>query len=115
MHRILSFKYAFEGIADAIKEEPNLKFHLVVAVVVILVGFWVGLAKVDWILVTILIGLVISVELTNTAIEAVVDAFTDIEHPGAKMAKDISAGAVLITAITAFIAGLIIFLPYLKF
>lgn len=115
MHRILSFKYALEGIADAIKEEPNLKFHLVAAALVILVGFWVGLSRPDWIFITILIGLVICIELTNTAIEAMVDAFIEKEHPGAKLAKDISAGAVLVVAITTTIAGIIIFLPYLKF
>mgnify|MGYP001618136644 FL=1 len=61
-----------------------------------------------------LIGFVIAVELTNTAIETVVDAFTDKEHPGAKLAKDISAGAVLIASITSAIIGMIIFLPYLN-
>lgn len=110
---VISFKYAFAGILAALKEEPNLKFHLLVAVLVIIASFILGISQRDWILVIILIGLVISVELTNTAIEAVVDAFVDNNHPGAKMAKDISAGAVLVVALTAAIAGFIIFLPYL--
>lgn len=110
---ILSFKYALEGIIEALREEPNLKFHLSAALVVIGGGFLLGISKNDWILVLILIGLVISLELTNTAIETVVDSFVDREHPAAKTVKDISAGAVLIVAIVAIIVGIIVFSPYI--
>lgn len=110
--RVLSFKYAFSGIRTALKTEPNLKFHFLSALVVIALGLFLEISKTDWIVVIFLIGLVISVELTNTAIEAVVDSFVDKSHPGAKLAKDISAGAVLIVSITAAIIGLIIFLPF---
>lgn len=109
--RILSFKYAFSGIYQALKEEPNLKFHFAAALLVIILGWILGITETQWIIVIILIGLVIAVELTNTALEAVVDSFTIKEHPGAKLAKDISAGAVLVVAITAAIVGVIIFLP----
>lgn len=112
-HRILSFKYAFEGILAALKEEPNLKIHFLIAVLVLGLSFFLKISKQDWIAVIILIGLVFTIELTNTAIEAVVDAFIDKEHPGAKLAKDISAGAVLVVALTAAISGIFIFLPYL--
>lgn len=111
--RILSFKYASIGIFQALKEEPNLKFHLLAGLLVILLGFFLQISSLDWIILVILIGLVISVELTNTAIEAVVDSFTLEQHPGAKLAKDISAGAVLVVAITSAAAGLLIFMPYL--
>ena len=60
-----------------------------------------------------MIALVLTLELTNTAIEAIVDSFTEEQHPRAKYAKDISAAAVLILAIAAVIVGLVIFLPYL--
>lgn len=109
---ILSFKYAFEGLVTAFKEEPNLKFHFLAGILVIILGFVYRISKNDWITIIFLVGFVIIVELTNTAIEAVVDAFTDKEHPGAKLAKDISAGAVLVSAATAAIIGIIIFLPY---
>ena len=112
--RILSFKYAISGIFTALKEEPNLKFHFLAAVLVVTAGVLLNISKADWIVILFLIGFVISVELTNTAIEAVVDAFTDQEHPRAKLAKDISAGAVLIAAITSVIVGILIFLPYLS-
>lgn len=112
--RALSFKYAFEGLVFALKEEPNLKFHLLAAILVIAVGLILNISILDWILITILISLVTSVELTNTAIETVVDHLTQKEHPGAKMAKDISAGAVLVVSAVAAIAGILIFLPYLN-
>ncbi|MBI2020830.1 diacylglycerol kinase family protein [Candidatus Daviesbacteria bacterium] len=110
---VLSFKYAFEGLVQALKQEPNLKFHIIAAILAIALSFFLNISKQDWINVILLIGIVFSVELTNTAVETVVDAFTEAEHPGAKLAKDISAGAVLIAAITAAIAGIFIFWPYL--
>ena len=111
---ILSFKYAWDGLVAALKEEPNLKFHFLAGFLVILISLFLNISKYDWIIIIILIGFVIAVELTNTAIEAVVDTFTDKEHPGAKLAKDISAGAVLVSALTATIVGIIIFLPYIS-
>lgn len=111
--RILSFKYAFSGIITALKEEPNLKFHFLAGLLVIITSLILNISRDDWLTIIFLIGFVISLELTNTAIEAIVDAFTDKEHPGAKLAKDISAGAVLIAAITSAILGIIIFLPYI--
>lgn len=109
---ILSFKYAFEGLVAALKEEPNLKFHLLTGLIVILISYYLKISKIDWILIIILIGFVIAIELTNTAIEAVVDKFVDTSNPGAKLAKDISAGAVLVAAATAAMAGIWIMLPY---
>lgn len=111
--RVLAFKYAFEGLTAAIKQEPNLKLHLIVYLLVVSAGIYFDITKMEWILVVVLSGLVFSVEMTNTAIEAVVDSFTQRQHPGAKMAKDISAAAVLVVALAAAIVGIIIFLPYL--
>ena len=111
--RILSFKYAGEGIKAALKEEPNLKFHFMAGFLVVVISFMLNLSKTEWGIILILIGLVISVELTNSAIEAVVDSFVDQEHPRAKLAKDISAGAVLVVALTSAIVGAVIFLPHI--
>ena len=110
--RILSFKHAFEGIISALKKEPNLKFHLIIALLVLFIGILLNLSTRDLVVVLILIGFVIAVELTNTAIETVVDGLTQDQHPAAKIAKDISAGAVLVAALTAAIVGTLIFLPY---
>lgn len=111
--RILSFKYAGEGIWTALKTEPNLKFHVLAAFIVYILGLYLNISRQDWVILTIIIGFVISLELTNTAIETVVNSFTEDIHPAAKKAKDVAAGAVLISAITAIIVGIIIFLPYL--
>ncbi|MBI2599531.1 diacylglycerol kinase family protein [Candidatus Daviesbacteria bacterium] len=109
---ILSFKYAFEGLVAALKEEPNLKFHLLTGLVAILISIYLKLSTIDWIIIILVIGFVITVELTNTAIEKVVNEFTDQIHPGAKLAKDISAAAALVASVTAAVVGLIIFIPY---
>ena len=111
---ILSFKYAYEGLVAALKEEPNLKFHLLVGLLVIILSFILKISKQDFLTIILVIGFVVAVELTNTAIEAVVDKFVDSQHPGAKLAKDISAAAVLVASLTAAIIGAIIFLPYLS-
>lgn len=111
---VISFKYAFSGLAAALKEEPNLKFHFLTGIVVLIISYLLHISKQDWMLIIFLIGFVISVELTNTAIEAVVDHVIQTSHPGAKLAKDISAGAVLVAALTSAIIGIMIFLPYLN-
>lgn len=111
--RVLSFKYAFAGIITALKEEPNFKFHILIGFIVILSSLFFKISKEDFIVVLILIGFVTSLELTNTAIEAVVDSFTEQNHPGAKLAKDVSAGAVLVAATTSLAVGILIFSPYI--
>lgn len=111
--RALSFKYAFEGIATAFRDQPNLKLHFIAATGVLIVSYFLQISKAEWLVVLLTIGFVITIELTNTAIEEVVDSFTSEVHPAAKKAKDVAAAAVLVASITAAIIGLIIFLPYL--
>lgn len=112
-HRVLSFKYALEGIFSALKTEPNLKFHFLAGVMVIILGWFFMISTLEWIIIITMMGLVISLELTNTAIEAMVDYLIPNIHPVAKKVKDISAGAVLVASLTALIIGLLVFLPYL--
>ncbi len=112
-HRVLSFKYAFEGIVAALNDEPNMKFHFLAAALVIVAGFFFNLTEIEWLIVIFTIGLVIGIELTNTAIEEIVNSFTEEKHPSAKKAKDVAAGAVLVVSIMASLIGLIIFLPHL--
>lgn len=109
-----SFKYGLAGLHSATKTETNWKIGLIEAVVVIFAGFYFNISRADWVWVLILIGLVLNAELTNSAIEIIVDQFTNKEHPGAKLAKDIAAGSVVIIILVAAIAGVIIFLPYFK-
>ena len=81
------------------------------ALIVVIFGFLFKVNKYEWAILVLTIGLVISCELINTAIEAVVDLVTEEYHPLAKVAKDTSAAAVLVFAIVAIIVGLIIFVP----
>lgn len=108
---INSFKYAIQGIIVAIKEERNLKIHICMMMLVIISGIILKISTIEWIICMILFGLVISLELVNTAIENVVDLVTMEKKPKAKIAKDVAAGAVLVSAIFSAIIGLIIFIP----
>ncbi len=106
-----SFSFAAEGIATALKQEQNSKFHVFAGFVVILAGTLTGLSTVEWLIVILLIGGMIALEMVNSAIERVVDLATTEIHPLAKQAKDMAAGAVLVFAVASAIIGLIIFLP----
>lgn len=108
---INSFKYAFEGIFTAFKEERNMKIHICIMLLVIIAGFIFKISIVEWFICILLFGIVISAELFNTAIETVVDIVMPEKNEKAKIAKDVSAGAVLVVAIVSTIAGLIIFIP----
>lgn len=109
-----SFRFAFEGIWAGVKSETNWTIGIIEATVVIWAGFYLNISKSDWIIVVLLIGLVLYAELCNSAIEAIVDSFTPEEHPKAKLAKDFSAGSVVILIIAAAVVGIIIFWPYVS-
>ena len=109
--QLSSFRLAILGILTAIKQERNVKIHLVITILVIVLGLLNDLSKQEWMLIAFCIGLVISLELINTAIERVVDLVTSEYHPLAKEAKDIAAGAVFIAAILSIVIGGIIFIP----
>ena len=106
-----SFGYAFEGIFTGIKKERNMKIHCLAMLCVVVAGFFMKISVTEWCICLILFGLILSLELVNTAGEAVVDLVTEEKKPLAKIAKDTAAGAVLIAAIMAAGVGLIIFVP----
>ena len=108
---LLSFTYPIKGLRYAYRNEQNLAVDVGVALLVTIAGFIFKLNLVEWAILALTIGLVISCELINTAIEAVVDLVTEDYHPLAKVAKDTAAAAVFVFAIVAIIVGLIIFLP----
>lgn len=105
-----SFGHAFDGILFGL-DERNMKIHCTMAVLVVFFGLVLHISVSEWCTCFGLFGLVMGLELVNTAIEAVVDLVTDEFKPLAKRAKDAAAGAVLIAAIMAAVAGLIIFIP----
>lgn len=106
-----SFGYAFEGIFTGIKKERNMKIHCLAMLCVMVAGLVLRISIAEWCICLVLFGLILSLELVNTAVEAVVDLVTEEKKPLAKIAKDTAAGAVLIAAIMAAGAGLLIFVP----
>ena len=108
---IKSFYYTFQGIISSLKQEKNMKVHIIIMIIVIICGIIFKISKIEWIICIILFALVISLELVNTSIEKTVDLITQEKNEIAKIAKDVAAGAVLVAAIAAAIIGLLIFVP----
>lgn len=104
-----SFRYAGEGILHCFRTQKHMQIHFVMLVLVLLSGLLLALDTRDMLILLFCISLVISTEMVNTSLEAVVDMITQNYHPLAKMAKDVAAGAVLIASVNAVIAGLLIF------
>lgn len=104
-----SFRYALEGISASLKSQRHLRFHCVAAVIVIAAAIALSLPVRDMALLLLVIALVISLELVNTAIEAIVDLAAPEWHQLGKIAKDAAAGAVLVAAIFAAAIGILIF------
>lgn len=109
--RILSFKYAFNGIADFFLSEHNALIHFVAAVVVVGCGIWLSISRMEWVVIICLIGIVFIAELFNSAIERLGDSITSDSNEMIKKAKDLSAAAVLLAALISVLVGLIIFIP----
>ncbi|WP_070120633.1 diacylglycerol kinase family protein [Bacillus marinisedimentorum] len=107
----MSFVNAKNGIVDAIRNEPNLQIHTAAAAAAVIMGFLFSITTLEWIILLLVIGGVLSLELMNTAVERTVDLVTDEWLPLAKQAKDAAAGAVLIFSIIALMAGILIFGP----
>lgn len=104
-----SFRYALEGMREALRGERNIKVMLAMGVLAVVVGLLLRLDALSWIAVVLMIGMVLCAELLNTAIETVVDLVAPELHPLAKRAKDLAAGAVLALSICVAIAGLVIY------
>ena len=104
-----SFGYAFQGIFRTILEERNFRIHIVAVCLVTWFSFLYEVTVGQAIVLVILFGIVLSLELVNTAIENVVDLATAEFHPLAKKAKDASAGAVLVSAIVSVLVAVFMF------
>ena len=106
-----AFSCAWAGIVHVIASERNMKIHLIVAAIALLLSYLLKLSLVEFCIVLICIVLVMALECVNTALECVVDLVSPEWHLLAKRAKDAAAGAVYIAAIGAFIVGLCLFVP----
>ena len=109
--RLKSFAYAFNGLKILIKEEHNARIHLFLTFLVILMGIIFKINHYEWIIIIFAIGLVFALETVNSAIENMADFVCNQQNEKIKKIKDLSAAAVLITAIAAGLIGIIIFLP----
>jgi diacylglycerol kinase len=105
-----SFIYAFEGIRTTFKDEQNFKIHTTISVIVILIAVALDFSNLRMIILLMVIGIVLALELVNTAVEKTVNLITHEVHPLAKQAKDAAAGAVLVFSIFAVIIGILLFI-----
>lgn len=108
-----SIKYSIEGLTYAYKNEQSLWLHGVGSLVIISLGFVLGISFNQWAILIIALVIVLAIELLNTAIEAAVDLITKEIHPLAKIAKDCGSAASFVSAIMLFIISLFIFVPYI--
>jgi diacylglycerol kinase (ATP) len=109
-----SLARGFIGVAHVIRSEMNMRIHFAAALAVVVAGFAFDLAAWEWISVLLCVGLVLSAECMNTALERLSDRVSLDWHPLIMQAKDSAAGAVLVLAVMAATVGGIVFLPRLR-
>lgn len=109
--RMLSFKYAFEGFKVVFRSEHNFWIHTALSLVAIALGFFLEISNTEWLAVVLCIGIVISAEIFNTAIEHIANFIQPNQDIKIKHIKDLGAAGVFTSAFAALIVGLIIFLP----
>lgn len=110
---IRGFGYAFKGLWYTAKTQLNFRVHLVCTVIALMLGYGLNISASEWLWIIICIGLVLLTELLNTALELLCDVISPEYNEKIGHVKDISAGAVLVTAVTALVIGAVIFLPKL--
>ena len=112
VHKI-GFHHAWHGIAYSFTSQPNFRIHTFVSAIVVFLMFYLGVSSTEKIVLVFAIVLGLVVEMVNTAVESVVDLVTEEWRENAKIAKDVSAGAMLLTAVGTSIVGILVFWPYL--
>ena len=111
INRLKSVGFAFKGMLILIKTEASIKIQVFIAIVVTIAGFYFNISATEWMFQIAMIGLVMSIEGVNTAIEYIADFIHPEHHPKIGLIKDISAGAVFIASVVAVIIAGIIYLP----
>jgi len=110
-----SFRHAFAGFGYVVKTQRNMRIHLSTAAAVTVLGLYLKLGWTQWAVLGLTMGFVLVAEMFNTVAEAALDAATPYYHPLVKVAKDVAAGAVLVTSMIAVIVGLLVMGPPLWF
>ena len=103
-----SLKHAVEGVWYVVRSQRNARIHLAVVAGVLALGGWMGLSRIEWAILALVVGIVLAAEWFNTATEATVDLVTAEYHPLAKVAKDAAAAGVLLVALIAVVVGVLI-------
>jgi diacylglycerol kinase (ATP) len=103
-----SFNHAYRGLVYAVRTQRNMRFHVVASAVVLVLSLLAGVSKLELAILILVITAVFVTELLNTALEFAVDLVTREYHPLAKLAKDVSAGAVLVSSVAALSVGYLI-------
>ena len=111
LSRAHSFRHALRGWIYVLRTQKNAWIHALIATLVFILCFWLGLQPRDWAVIVLTTAMVFTAEFINTAIEAVVDLASPAKHPLAKVGKDVGAAAVLIAALSAILIGLLILGP----
>ncbi len=111
INRIESFRYAFAGIWYTLKTQRNAQIHLTITLLILALGLLLQLSLTEWAILAVTAGLVFATEMLNTVAEAAMDYASTDFNPQIKIVKDVAAGAVLITALTAVVVGLLILGP----
>ncbi len=106
-----SVKNCLDGISYVTKNEKNFKREIALGIIALILSYILKIDKIEFIIVLTMICLVLTTEIINTAIERTVDLVTKEYHELARIAKDVSAGSVLVTSTFALIIGIIIFMP----
>ncbi len=106
-----SVKNCLDGISYVTKNEKNFKREIALGIIALILSYILKIDKIEFIIILTMICLVLTAEIINTAIERTVDLVTKEYHELARIAKDVSAGSVLVTSIFSLIIGIIIFIP----
>ena len=113
--RAKSFSHAWRGIGIFLRTTHNSWIQIFACIIVVILGFYFEISSFEWLALIFSSGLVFVSEAFNTAIEIDMDLTSPEFHPFARDTKDVAAGAVLLSAITSFVIGIIIFLPHIIF
>ncbi len=111
--RMESFKYAIEGLLHLIRQEPNIRIHIIAAIAAIICGWYLDINKNEWLVLILCIGIVFTTEIINTAVENLCDYISPAYHHKIKIIKDLAAAAVLISALMSAVIAGCIFVPKL--
>ena len=111
IHIVKSFKFAADGIKEAFQNESNMKVHFILMILAIILGILLKLSSVEWAILVITIGLVLMLEFINTSLEQIVDIVSPEKQEKAKIAKDVAAAGVLVSAIVAVLVACFLLLP----